>query len=132
MKANNEKIDLAIQVMKRVQKLEEEQDRTLLDMRGFRYPFPNPPLVITTFDEAVNLCGTTCCFAGWLAIAPEFPELIPDVCGAPIYHGYPEAEADDVISDVLQVDKDLVSDLIYGCCNYDVQEVIHTLEGWKS
>lgn len=70
---NIKNIDKAIAVMKRVQKREEETNRRFLKMSTWQTPTGRG--FAKTEDEAVHACGTTCCFAGWLSVSPEFQEM---------------------------------------------------------
>lgn len=46
-------------------------------------------------EEEVHNCGTACCFAGWLAVSPEFHEVGGSVStsGVPVLNNLKQAEA---------------------------------------
>lgn len=69
---NAENIKKAITVMERVKANEGYLRRKLFDLSSFQEYGEEAQI---TEEAALNVCGTTCCFIGWLAISPEFREL---------------------------------------------------------
>src|SRR5690606_6645405 len=72
---NKENIEKAIAIMKRAGKV---------DMLCWQ---DNP----NTIKEEINMCGTSACFAGWVAVSPEFKASGGDVdefSGTPMLYRY--------------------------------------------
>ena len=110
---NIENIKLAITVMERVKKNEEELGRQQLDMGLFPaniYHSYAPTL--ETAEEAVNSCGTICCLAGWLAVSPEFRKqgYSLNKYGTPILSG---KNIDESIAFLLGIDEKTAFGLIH-------------------
>jgi hypothetical protein len=129
---NVENIKKAIAVMERVKVNEEKLNRRLFDMRWFRYTGPNTDESVAHIYEyeeipkiekdVIHQCGTTCCFAGWIAVAPEFHDEIfcdetgfPQILGSEEEYQYPEK----VISGLLDITVDNANRLIYGWFFYE-------------
>ena len=73
---NRENIQKAIRVMERVRDQNYE-----FDMRNWQTP--GDGIFLAAEKDAVA-CGTACCFAGWIAISPEFKgQLMVDSYGVP-------------------------------------------------
>lgn len=71
---NKENIKKAITVMERVKANEITMERKLLNMSFFRQGENDDVFSLKEEDEILHSCGTTCCFAGWIAVSPEFRE----------------------------------------------------------
>lgn len=112
--SNIENIKKAIQVMERVKKNEEELGRQLFDLRLFQGNHINPKgKVLKTEEEALDDYGTVCCFAGWLAVSPEFNEM--GYCFGQHYAPGIEGKRNETeaLGDILGLDKNVIDGLIY-------------------
>lgn len=112
--ANVENIRKAIQVMERVKAHESNCDRKLLDLRYFQSA---PDSVkVETENEVLHKCGTTCCFAGWLGVSPEFKEMGLTVSlnmGIPYLKGDVYLNTDEALMELLGLSFSDVHGLIY-------------------
>lgn len=83
---NREHIKTAIKVMERV------RDRNApFTMRNWQINTTNESLGYQLVDteDIAHACGTACCFAGWLALSPEFQQEggSVNVIGSPSWKG---------------------------------------------
>lgn len=109
-----ENIRKAIAVMERV-KRHEIGNRNLLDMRFYNTAayYDIQPYA----EERILECGTTCCFAGWLAISPEFNDLgvVPTLGGAPCL---PKLGVSETFEILFGINSTTCDNLIYGFNSY--------------
>ena len=94
--ANVERVKKAIAVMERVR-----DENRAFDMNWWQGRVGHN----RCFDEAVpHACGTAACFAGWLAVSPEFQADGGSITlsGAPVFQGFRE---DDAVAAYLEVDR---------------------------
>lgn len=125
-------INRAIQVMEWVQEQEREKSRTLLNMGEFQKPPRMSYTLVNTAEEALNLCGTTCCFSGWLAIHPLFPELKPGLSGEAIFSSINSYGTVHDLSHLLGVPYEEVSRLVYNAGGpLTIMGVISRLKYWR-
>lgn len=114
MEINKENIRKAINVMQRVADNEETLKRQLFYLpyyQTYNGEWDGHDLYKTE-DEAINHCGTTCCFVGWLAISPEFRELgvNTNFYGAPV-----DADGNtNIIRELLGMSYNQYESFIYG------------------
>lgn len=123
---NLERLDQAIAVMRRAGKV---------DMAVWnRHPLSKPKS-----EEAYHECGTAACFAGWLAVSPEFREAggHPDFLGSPSFEG---ATGDLAVIKWLEAegeDANRLQAIILGIgfstwSEWTAQDVVRELEGLKA
>lgn len=132
---NVEAIDRAITVMKRVQKMEESKGMTLLDMAQWQSGVFSRSRSHTTEEAVVSDCGTTCCFAGWLAVAPEFPNIRAGNMGKPIFKNakLKSYSVGKELAKLFGVSELVTNQLIYGSNDHTTPaDIINVLEGWKN
>ena len=141
--------------MERVKEYENSTKRKLLDMSAFmRIPstinYSDFNFMIPNTEEnVVKLCGTTCCFSGWLAVSPEFRELgvTQGVHGGaefpPFHEGFILVEEDvncgersltgSTLAYLFDLPTYIVERLIFKSAtaiSNDVDKVIETLKMW--
>lgn len=84
---NGENIQHAINIMTRAKDAEKVLEMSYWQKPGF-YPL--------TLKEEEHTCGTPCCFAGYIALSPEFQAAggeVNKINGAPIYDEHFDSEA---------------------------------------
>ena len=101
---NLERLQQAINLMKRAGKVY---------MGTWQYNYP-----AYTDEKTLHNCGTPACFAGWLAVSPEFQEAGGTVhpSGSPKFNGYTGAEAIIRWMGATAVDALVLELIIHGRC----------------
>lgn len=106
---NRERIETAIRIMERVRVHE-------LDMIAYQSPPKNSPpsMVWARTEQEMHACGNTACFAGWIAVSPEFWEdggYVSEYSGAPVFRGCVGYQA---IAEWLELPEETAESLVHG------------------
>lgn len=101
---NQTRLRQAISIMERAGKVY---------MGNWQYNYP-----AYTDEKTLHHCGTPACFAGWLAVSPEFQNSGGTVAssGAPKFNNYTGAEAIIRWMEATAVDALVLELIIYGKC----------------
>jgi len=85
---NRERIQAAITMMKDV-------THRHFNMSGWQHEQPGHIIQIAQTESELHACGNTACFAGHLALSPEFQDAggLVSKTGAPMFNGLLEASA---------------------------------------
>ena len=125
---NRERIQDAITMMKDV-------THRHFNMSGWQHEQPGHIIKIAQTEFELHTCGNTACFAGHLALSPEFQDAggLVSKTGAPMFNGVRYAEA---VAEYFDIPYELARDLtlprrnFYPVCFEDVkpEHVIEKLE----
>ena len=100
---NRERIQYAVSMMKRV-------THRHFNMSGWQHEQPGHIIQIAQTESKLHTCGNTACFAGHLALSPEFQDAggLVSKIGAPIFNGVRFVEA---VAEYFDIPYELAGDL---------------------